>query len=98
MNRDCKNQAFINLFNVVRNFVLMACGDGDGWVICKNYNFKEVANMFEKNKQIESKWFLIRINNDDFITFYKNQESITFLDSLNKDKIPSWAGNIIVEI
>ena len=96
--RHNEEWALDKLFDVVRHFVLLAGGDGDGWIICHDeYNdYQDLANKFEKFENENGKWFTNKGQAEGCVTFYNNQESISFINS--REKLPKWASDIIVEI
>ncbi len=82
------------LFDVVRQFVLSAGGDGDGWIISERY--RELADLFEMFENNNERWFTRSNHLDETISFENKQEAIFFVDSVNR--LPEWAGDIIVKI
>jgi len=83
------------LFDAIRWFTLSSGGDGEGWIISPH--FRELALKFEEDeKNANQKWFTRKTISDYAISFAHGQECIIFAD--NRSRLPSWAGDIVVEI
>lgn len=84
----------IRLFDVVREFTLAACGDGDGWIVSQE-NWKNYAELFEivENRQ-DDPWFTQKVCTENSVCFYHEQESINFV---KENKNVHWT-DILVEI
>lgn len=93
-----KEKQLIPLFIAVREFVRAAGGDGDGYIISKNY--LQYANEFEVWEQNNGRWFVERDTNDGFVAFLHNQEAIIFASDLSK--LPQcgsdYIGDIVVRV
>jgi len=82
------------LFDAVKLIVFESGGDGDGWIVSEHY--KELADIFHDYEMEHGNWFHQRYDTDVYISFGHDQEAIIFVRV--RDTVPSWAGDIIVEV
>ena len=92
------------IFNAVDRCVFEAGGDGDGWIVSRD-NYLNLANFFATTEV--AKRYPHRGDDDGEVSFYKDNESISFVNS--RAKLPDYgnvdpsltgypAGDIVVEI
>jgi hypothetical protein len=94
-------EMLLDLFEVVKNYIMADSGDGWGFIISRNY--KELADKFEAYDKVKEGYFSYREDNekDNFIIFHdseEGQEGITFMDKIPEDYGKDYYEPILVVI
>lgn len=85
------------LFEAVRCKVFKSCGDGDGFIITKD--FVGLAKKFEEceARREDGPWFTERVDTPSLISFCHREEAIHFAG--DKSVLPTWDSiEIVVEL
>ncbi len=83
-------------FETVRQFALSAGGDGDGWVISNDSDYRRLADLFEQYENEKHGWFKRGEERvEGIITFGHNQEGVHFVK--DRSFLPSYTGEIVIQ-
>jgi hypothetical protein len=73
---------FDKIFNLVYNAAMDQDGDGSAKIYCNNYNYLEVAKLFEHYLSVYSalnKWVQVKDDDFGFINFHLDNKSICIM-------------------
>lgn len=85
------------LFEAVLLYVLEAGGDGDGWIVVPEDEYHERWLISQKLERfLKPHGFDGEVREDGTAEFGFHQSSICVVK--NREALPSWAGDIVVEI
>jgi hypothetical protein len=93
--KKIEEQGLCNLFEVIKDFIWLASGDGEGYIISSRY--KEIANLFEKyeeeNNIIEQYKKNMYDNSIVFSSITNPEETIIF--TKDRDGLPNYKGKVM---
>ncbi len=99
MNANDHKETFNKLFEPFYDIVLQSGGDGDGIILCKYFDYKDVADLFEKFLTNKNYMFKKVVHQDKTqVVFYDGEEAFIIAghNSDYNEKLPKFQDILII--